>query len=190
MNELLSQLNGIYPLTKNLKEYLINILKFKEVPKKGYLLKAGHTCHNICFIQKGLLRCFYVKDNQEVCSWFMKEGDVITSVESFFYQKESYESIQAIEDCEVFCIEHSQLEYIYHHFPEFNFISRVLLQKYYTLSEQRLYSLRMQRSQERYEYLLQHYPELILRVPAKYLASYLGISEETLSRIRSRKLFS
>ncbi|HZH95185.1 MAG TPA: cyclic nucleotide-binding protein, partial [Flavisolibacter sp.] len=63
---------------------------------------------------------------------------------------------------------------------------RVLLEKYYTLSEQRLYSLRMQRSRERYEYLLEHHPELVLRVPLKYLASYLGIQEETLSRIRSR----
>lgn len=190
MNELLIQLNAIHPLSDGLREHLSIILKSLELPKKGFLLRAGHVCRSICFVQKGLLRCFYLKEDQEVCSWFMKEGDVITSVESFFYQKESYESIQAIEDCEVFCIEHSQLEYVYRQFPEFNFISRVLLQKYYTLSEQRLYSLRMQRSQERYEYVLQHFPELILRVPAKYLSSYLGISEETLSRIRSRKLFS
>jgi CRP-like cAMP-binding protein len=190
MNELLTHLNAIHPLSDGLQAHLFNILKFVGLPKKSYLLKAGHICRNIYFIHSGLLRCFYLKEDQEVCSWFMKEGDVITSIESFFYQKESYESIQAIEDCELFCIEHSQLEYIYRQFPEFNYISRVLLQKYYTLSEQRLYSLRMQRSQERYEHLLRNFPELILRVPAKYLASYLGISEETLSRIRSRKQFS
>jgi len=190
MENILAFLNSIHALSDGCRQMLCEHLIRRELSKKAYLLKAGHVCRSICFIKQGLLRCFYIKEDQEVCSWFMMEGDVITSVESFFYQKESYESIQAIEDCEVFCIEHAQLEHIYRHFPEFNFISRVLLQKYYTLSEQRLYSLRMQRSQERYQYLLQHYPELILRVPAKYLASYLGISEETLSRIRSRKLFS
>lgn len=117
----------------------------------------------------------------------MKESDVIVSVESFFDQKESYEFIQAIEESELYCIEHSQLETIYRNFPEFNFISRVLLQKYYTLSEQRLYSLRMQRSQERFDYLMEHHPELILRVPAKYIASYLGITEVTMSKIKARR---
>lgn len=190
MEELLLYLNSVHPLSPELREHLLIILKLKSLRKKEYLLKAERICKNICFISKGLLRCFYIKDDQEVCSWFMKESDVIISVESFFYQKESYESIQAIEDCELYCIEHAQLEHIYRTYPEFNFVSRVLLQKYYTLSEQRLYSLRMQRSQERYNYLLQHHAELILRVPAKYLASYLGISEETLSRIRSKKLIS
>jgi len=189
MEELLLYLNSIYPLSNALKDHLLNILETTELPKKSYLLKAGHICRNICFVQKGLLRCFYLKNNREVCSWFMKERDVIVSVESFFYQRESFESIQAIEDCTLFCIEHAQLEYIYRNFPEFNFIGRVLLQKYYTLSEQRLYSLRMQRSLERYVYLYEHFPELILRVPSKHLASYLGISEETLSRIRSKKMF-
>lgn len=157
------------------------------LPKKDYLLRAGHVSRNICFIAKGLLRCFYFKDGEEVSSWFMKEGDVIISVESFFTQKESYESIQALEDSLLYYITYDELQHLYRHFPEFNFIGRVLVERYYTLSEQRLFSLRMQRSQERYEYLLQHHPELVLRVPMKNLASYLGITEETLSRIRSKK---
>ena len=190
MKELMLYLNSIHPLSTPLQEHLSIILKERKISKKEYLLKAGHICKSICFITKGLVRCFYIKEEQEVCSWFMKEGDVIVSVESFFFQKNSKESIQAIEDCEIHFIEYNQLENIYREFPEFNFVSRVLLQRYYTLSEQRLYSLRMQRLQERYNYLLEHHSDLILRVPAKYLASYLGISEETLSRIRSKKLFS
>jgi CRP/FNR family transcriptional regulator, anaerobic regulatory protein len=186
MNKLLQYLNSIHPLTSPLEEYLVKILKHRKFSKKEFLLKAGHICRSVCFVQQGLFRCFYLKDQHEVCSWFMKEGDVIVSVESFFNQTISYESIQAIEECEVYCIEHAQLEYIYRTFPEFNFVARVLLQKYYTLSEQRLYSLRMQRSQERYDYLLEHHPEFILRVPAKYIASYLGLTEVTISKIRGR----
>lgn len=186
MEELLQFLQSIHPLSEGLQKHLAQILKQRHLTKKDYLLKAGHICRNICFIKKGLLRCFYVKDDQEVCSWFMKEGDIIVSVESFFYQKESYESIQALEDSELYCIEHAQLEHIYRTFPEHNFVARVLLQHYYTLSEQRLYSLRMQRAEDRYAFLLKHHPELVLRVPTQYLASYLGIRRETLTRMKRK----
>lgn len=187
MEDLLRILESIHPMSEGLKQHLASILKEMVLPKKDYLLRAGHISRNICFITKGLLRCFYFKEGEEVSSWFMKEGDVIISVESFFTQKESYESIQALEDSLIYYITYEELQYLYRQFPEFNFIARVLVERYYTLSEQRLYSLRMQRSQERYDYLLQHHPELVLRVPMKNLASYLGITEETLSRIRSRK---
>jgi CRP/FNR family transcriptional regulator, anaerobic regulatory protein len=66
-------------------------------------------------------------------------------------------------------------------------VGRVLTEKYYGLSEQRAYSLRMQRSRERYHFLLEHHPELLLRVPAKYLASYLNITEVTMSNVKARR---
>lgn len=187
MMELLHFLESIHPMSDGLKQHLASMLKEKQLPRKEYLLRAGHVSRKICFIAKGLLRCFYIKDEQEVSSWFMKEGDVIVSVESFFSQEESYESIQALEDCLLYYITYDELQYLYRYFPEFNFIGRVLLEKYYKLSEQRLYSLRMQRSQERYEYLLTNHHELVLRVPAKHLASYLGITEQYLSMLKGAK---
>lgn len=116
----------------------------------------------------------------------MKEGDLIISVESFFQQKPSYESIQALEECTLISITYDELQYIYKTYPELNFIARVLTEKYYALSEQRLYSMRMQRAHERYKFLMDNFSELIKRVPSKYLSSYLSISEETLSRIKSK----
>ena len=184
MEDLLHYLNGIYPLSENLVAYLNVNLKTRLLTKKEFLLKKGHISRDICFINKGLLRCFYLIDEKEVCSWFMKEGDVIVSVESFFNQIKSYEFIQALDDCILHYITYDELQYIYHHFPEFNFVGRVVIQQYYTLSEQRLYSMRMQRSVDRYAYLMKHHAELILRVPSKFLASYLGITEVTLSNIK------
>ena len=186
VNNLIAYLNKIHPLPLELAAHLEHKLKERKVARKQFLLKAGHVCRDISFIEEGLLRCFYLKDDMEVSSWFMKEGDVIASVMSFFNQTPSYESIQAIEETTVYSIEHRELEAIYRNFPEFNYVGRVLVQKYYMLSEQRLYSLRMQRSQERYDYLLEHHAELVLRVPAKYLASYLGITEVTMSKIKGR----
>src|SRR4051794_14705928 len=150
MEQLLFMLESIHPLSDGLKEFLLLHLKSKEVRKKELILKAGHICQHIYFIERGLLRCFYLNNDQEVCSWFMKEGDVIASVESFFEQKESYEYIQALEDSILHYISFKDLAFIYKNFSEFNYVGRELVQKYYKLSEQRLYSLRMQRGLERF----------------------------------------
>ena len=186
MEQLLQFLNSVYPLSQELIEYLRQNLQRVEIKKKTMLLEKGRICKNIYFIEKGVTRCYYLLNDKEVCSWFMKEGDVIISVESFFKQMPSYESIQALEDCTVYYISYEQLMYAYMNFVEFNFVGRILTEKYYTLCEQRLYSLRMHKAVERYNDLLQNDPEIIQRVPSKYVASYLGISLETLSRVKSK----
>ena len=114
----------------------------------------------------------------------MKEGDVIISVESFFRQSVSKEYIQALDDSIVHYITYNELNFAYRSFPEFNFIGRVLTERYYTLSEQRLHAIRMQKARDRYDYLMANHPELILRVPSKFLASYLGITEVTFSNLK------
>ena len=186
MEQVFAFLNNIYPLSESLQEYLAATLQYREIGKKDYLLKAGHVCRHIYFIESGLLRCFYKKGDTEVCSWFMKENDIIVSIESFYKQITSYESIQALEDCNLHYIDYNVLHHIYRHHPEFNFTGRELTQHYYMLWARQLYGLRMQSSQERLDWLLQNHAELFLRVPAKYLASYLGITEVTLSKLKSR----
>src|SRR6476661_938682 len=159
MENLLQILNSIFPLSAELTEYLTCTLQAKEVKRKEYLLKAGHVCRHIYFIEKGLLRCFYVQAQHEVSSWFMKEGDVVIAVESFFDQRQSNEFIQALEDTSLYYISFDHLRYIYRTFLEFNFVGRELVQKYYKLSEQRLYSLRMHRGLERFDLLKKDHPE-------------------------------
>lgn len=176
-------------MSKPLIEHLEGILKHIEVPKKGYLLKEGKVCENVWFIEKGLARCYYTKDGEEISSWFMKEGDVIFSVKSFYNQEPSYENIQVLEDSSLYFISYKELQQIYNTFLEFNFIRGVLTERYYMLSDERTFTIRMQKAHERYAHLVEHHPDLTQRVPAKYVASYLGISEETLSRIRSGKKY-
>jgi len=185
MQKLLAYLNSIYPLSSDLVQYLAINLKTKDFRKKDFLLKKGRVSKEIHFIESGLFRCFYMLDDKKVSSWFMKEGDVIISVESFFNQTESYESIQAIEDSTVNYLTYEELQFIYNNFPEFNYVGRVVTERYYTLSEQRLFSLRMHRSHEKYEFFKKHHPDLVDRIPSRYLASYLGISEVTLSNIKN-----
>ena len=184
MEELLQFLNSIHPLSEGLIAYLAIHLKTRTLHKKDYLLKAGHICHEVCFIESGLLRCNYQNREAEICAWFMKEGDVIFSIESFYQQKPGNEYIQALEETKLYFIEYSELMYVYQQFPEFNSIGRILTEKYYQLWAEQLYALRMKQAPERYKWLLEQHGQLILRVPAKYLASYLGITEVTLSTIK------
>jgi CRP-like cAMP-binding protein len=187
MDQLIAILNSIHELNPDTIEYLYKNLKRIELPKKHFVLTQGHICENIYFVEKGLLRCYYKKFGKEISSWFMQEGDIIVSVVSFFNQIESSENIQAIEDSVLYYVSYKELQFLYNNFQEFNFVGRILTEKYYQLSEQRLYSIRMQRAHDRYHLLLEQFPHFILRVPSKYLASYLGITEETLSRIRGQK---
>ena len=187
MNELLAYLNSMHTLSKDATDYLLRHLEQVEIPRKKFILRQGRICYNIYFVQQGLLRCFYMKNDREINSWFMKEGDVVVSVESFFDQKPGYENIQALEDSVLYHIDYNELQYLYNNCPEFNFVGRNLIEKYYKLSEQRLYSLRMQKAVEKYSFMMNNFPHIIQRVPSKYIASYLGVTEETLSRIRAQK---
>lgn len=188
MEHVLQFLQSVHPLSTGLIDYLSLTIKQKQLPRKGILLKAGHICRNIYFIEKGLLRCFYLKGNTEVCSWFMKEMDVMISIESFYLRSTSYESIQALEDCTLHYISYEDLYHIYRTYPEFNWTGRELTQNYYILWVKQLYGLRMQQAPERYMWLIANHPELILRVPAKYLASWLGMTEVMLCKIKAKKL--
>jgi CRP-like cAMP-binding protein len=181
-------LNSVHPLSTALTEHLSQVIRHRQLQRKDYLLRAGHICRHLYFIESGLLRCFYLKRETEICSWFMREGDVIVSIESFLKQQESYESIQVLEDCSLYSIGYNDLQFIYKNFPEFNFTGRVLLEKYFIQWTQQLYGLRMQQAADRYQWLLTNHPDLILRVPAKYLASWIGISDVMLSKVKNNFL--
>lgn len=184
---MLAYLNSVNPMPEGLPERLLEIVKEQEIARKGHLLRAGRICQNIYFIERGILRCYQEQDSREVSTWFMQEGDICISVESFFRQRNCHENIQALENSLVYYITYEELQQIYRDFPVFNYTGRVLTEKYYLLSEQRLNAMRMKKSHERYEWLTNNFPGLVQRVSSKYLASYLGISDVTFSLIRGRR---
>ena len=186
LKSLLDFLHSVYPLSEELKNHLIKTVKIKEIQKKKFLLKAGHVSNIICFIQKGLLRCFQVNDREEVSTWFMKEGDVIISVSSFYEQKISNEYIQALEDTILCYLSYSELMHIYKEYIGFNYNGRTLTEKYHTQWVEYTDAMRRKNARDRYFWMVNKFPELIQRVPSKYLASYLNMNEVTLSRIKGR----
>ena len=115
----------------------------------------------------------------------MGDGDFIISVHSFFQQTPSYECIELLEEASLISISFQDLQAMYHRHVEFNVVGRVLTEKYYGLSEERLIHLRMQTARERYASLLAAHPAVFQRASLKQIASYLGIPPETLSRLRA-----
>lgn len=184
MDELFAMLDAIRPLSGELKDHLTFILRADTIEKDDHLLFAGNVCRRVYFVVKGLFRCYYIGDDgEEICTWFMKENDVILSVGSFYSQKPGCECIQALEKSKALSIGHSQLDFIYDRYPEFNFHGRVMTQKYNILFDQEKYLLRLRKSpKEQYKFLLSAFPEIGKRVTKKDIASYLGVSRFGLSR--------
>jgi CRP-like cAMP-binding protein len=187
MISLLRYFRSIYPLPEALRDNLEDIVKEKKLAKKDYLLKTGQVCGNIYFVEEGLLRGYYVKASKEISSSFMKEGDICIAAESFLTQQRSQESIQALEDSTVSYISYDELQRIYRDFEGFNRIGRIMVEQCYVQYIQRFSAMWMQRSEERYDWLIRRSPDLLQRIPAKYLASYLGITESMLSVIKTRR---
>lgn len=185
-DQLFNYMNTIRPLGDELKEVLADALEIIEVPKKQLLLKEGQTSDYIYVVMKGLLRMYYIKDGEEICSRFMDEQHMAMSVNSFYSRTPGYEYIETLEPCILARIHHDRLQKIYNTYDEFNYIARVITEQYFIRSEDRLYQIRKQSAEERYVYFTEHYPELMQRVPLMYIATYLGMSLETLSRIRKK----
>jgi hypothetical protein len=120
----------------------------------------------------------------------MIEGDVVFSIQSFYQSIPTNEYIQALKKTHVYYISRQQLDLVYDYFPEFNRVGRLLTEKYYQLWDKQLSGILMQSAAERYEWLRKEHPGILLRVPSKYIASYLDISDITLSKIKRESALS
>jgi CRP-like cAMP-binding protein len=184
---LLQLINQIIPVSPKLAQRLTDNLKEEVYPKKHILLDEGQVARRIYFIQSGFARAYYFQDGKEFTTWFMGPGDFMISVYSFFTQQPAAERIEILEDTKLLSLSWTQLQALYEEFIEFNIVGRILTEKYYMLSEQRAVLLRTMSAAERYHQLTLQYPSILQRAKLGQIASYLGVSQETLSRIRAGK---
>ena len=189
LEDLITYLCSLHPfsLPDALQERLRRIVKVKTIKKKGYLLSAGEICRHIYFIKRGLLRCYFYNENQEeVTGWIFGEKKTVVGVQSFYSQKAGFEYIHALEETEVFYISYDELRAIYLEFPEFCFVAVTLTAEYLIFWFSQLCNFRRLAAQERFDGIMNSdEARLFNLVPLKYLASYLNMSAETLSRLRS-----
>lgn len=154
--------------------------------KNDYLVFEGQLCRYLYFLQHGALRGFYNLDGKEITYWFAFEDDFVTSFHSFITQQPAIENIQLLEGSVLWAISKDNLSRLMNQHHDLERLVRVAYEKYYLRLEERFVNAQFKTATERYQNLLVQTPHIIERVPLGYIASYLGISQETLSRIRSR----
>ncbi len=185
--QILDVFNRIYPVSDGLANDIRVHSKITKFKKRTHLLELQQVNKSIYFILKGCIRTYYVNNlGEEHTSWLLTEGELAISVFSFFSQQKSFEAIEALEDCLTLELTYEALSYLYKKHLEFNFIGRHLTELYYIRSESMANSLRMLPAKDRYLELLVHRPHILQRIPLRYISSYLGITQSTLSRIRAK----
>jgi CRP-like cAMP-binding protein len=174
------------PLTPEAVKY-IDEHTFKLSIKKGkHLLKSGEICNYTYLVMKGAVRGYIKEGAKEITTWITAEQSLITSIRGFHQNIASLENIQAIEDCELIGYHYDDLQYLYNNFIEMNIVGRILLEEYYAHAEERAYIARIPKAASKYEHFIATQGVLANRIKLKYIASFLGITIETLSRIRNK----
>jgi CRP/FNR family transcriptional regulator, anaerobic regulatory protein len=186
LTPLLQMLNQIKPISSDLKEVLLDSFAIEEAKKGEILLHEGRVCSKLWFLANGLLRAYHNIDDKEVTCRIMFNHHIVIAPGSFFMQTPSTESIDALSHSRVATITFQALQKIYATFPEFNYYTRLITEQYFYKQEQRLYMLRKHDGIEKYKYFLANYENYIKEIPQKYIASFLNIAPETLSRIRKK----
>jgi len=150
------------------------------------LVTHGNRCRHLYFLQQGALRGYYTLDGKEITHWFGFENDFVTSFHSFITGQPAVESIQLLQGSILWSISREDLNVLLDRFSEIERLVRIVYENYYIRLEERFINSQFKSAGERYQNLLEQSPHIIERVPLGYIASYLGISQETLSRIRGR----
>ncbi|MDQ8051909.1 MAG: Crp/Fnr family transcriptional regulator [Pedobacter sp.] len=185
--ELIQILGSITPLSLPFQERLADQIQTESHSTKDLLLRPGDVARRIYFIKEGFLRSFSIDEQGKECtSWFMGKNDLMISVYSFFTQQPAEEYIEVLENCVLQSLTWGQLQSYYADFNEGNLIGRILTEKYYILSEERSIFIRTKTPEERYKIFREKYGQIEQLTTQSNIASYLGITRETLSRIRSR----
>ncbi|MFK7784840.1 MAG: Crp/Fnr family transcriptional regulator [Crocinitomicaceae bacterium] len=187
LTQLRTYLNGLMKLDVAEFSQLVPKVQLKKVKKGDRILEAGNRCENLYFICDGLFRVYHLKSDTEVNTCFCGEDEITCSFESFTRSTVSNDFIEAIEDSTVLAISSTSLAELSEKNPVWDELRRVFTDLECIRLSNRVDTLSFSTAQDKYASLMNNQKELIQRVPVQHLASYLGISRETLSRIRSKQ---
>jgi CRP-like cAMP-binding protein len=157
----------------------------KTIKKGTYLLKAGEICKDFVFIKTGCIRMFYISGSIEISAWFSLNNSLAMEVQSFITQAPSICYLQTIEDSEIYTLSKTKLEVLYRTQPKTHELMRKIWEAALVLVIPRFSSLQNDTAEKRYLELMKN-AELMRQIPQKYLASFIGVTPTSLSRIRKK----
>lgn len=182
-----AEAEAVNSLPLEIKLEFFALLKKKEFPK-GYVLNApGKICDEVYFVEKGLICNTMLIDGKEIGAGFYAEGGIGGDIISFLTRRESQRSVKLIEPSTLWIINYHDLENFYQKYPNAQRIGRLLYNYVIIIQQQRIEDLVSESAQTRYQKLIERFPDIVHRLPLNFVATFLGITQETLSRIRSGK---
>lgn len=179
--------NNIFKLEEEYFEILFSVLKIRLIKKSEYFLKQGECCNHFLFVKSGLLRSFHVNEAGNDISYnFHFNGAIFSEYESLLHSKKSTLSIQSIQDSELFTLHKEDLKKLYTIDPYWQIYGRKMKENLYLDSRKRIEDLLYRTPEIRYQNLVASSPHIFKFVAQKHIASYLGITPQSLSRIKKR----
>lgn len=189
MESIIRKIRTYYPVSDEALEALVCLFKRCVFPAKTIIIHAGKLDRKVYFIEKGITRSYVLHGGTQITTWFSKEGDAACGSWDLYRHKAGFEYVETLEETTAYSISVEQLDKLYRSYMDLANGMRVLQQENFL----RLQDIHIQRlnwsAQERYEYLTKECPELFQRVKLGYIASFLGITQQSLSRIRANRRF-
>lgn len=167
-------------------ELLNQHVTYIDATKDSFLIKQGQHCNHLYIIEKGFARIFSVIKGKEITSLFARENDIVTSTHALFTKTHSAENVEVLEDSELLKIDYTAFVNLCKDHPDLFSLYRFLMEKYYLALEERTLSLQFDSALERYRKLLLRDPFILQRASLASIASFLGMSPVTLSRMRAK----
>lgn len=183
-NELIQNLNQLVNLSKEEEKALIERIKPIRLERNTIFVEEGKIANHIAFVKSGYLRIYFNHNGDEITRDISSVGSFFTALTSFITKMPSFEIVSCITDCELLLISREDLNYLYSNFNNWQMIGRRVVEEMFVRSQKRIYSLLTVSAEERYKKLLKEKPDMIQHVPLQYIASYLGITSQSLSRLR------
>jgi len=179
-------IDSIHGLSSKAKTELEKACSISTFKKNELIQPVGHTCKTIYFLEKGIARIFYYKDGVDITEHFAFEGGIVARAESLFAGEPSQKAIEVLEDSDILAIDVPKLYQLYDKFHEIERLFRLIFERAHVETIHRIESLQFHSAEERYLNLLSTHKNIIQRVALKHIASYLGITQVSLSRIRAK----
>ena len=164
----------------------VEALEIKRLKKNEFFLKEGQIAHYIAFNNKGYLRVYYNTDDGDVTRDITPLHTFATGLPSFVNESPSYEVIQATTDCELFIINKEDMQGLFDRYQNWERFGRLVIQDMFVKAQARLYAFIALDAETRYQRLLSEHPDMLQNVPLQYIASYLGVTQQSLSRLRRK----
>ncbi|HJV18499.1 MAG TPA: Crp/Fnr family transcriptional regulator [Sediminibacterium sp.] len=188
-SRLRSSINGLVKMEEEEFQMLIPLFGVREVRKMEFLMRSGEICRHGYFVNKGSFRCYQIDDSgYEHIIEFNMEGNWMGDPESYWKETPAAYSIQALEDSEVLTIDKSASKFSMAHCQNYLEYHMRLFMNYSHSLFKRLYDDTILTAEDKYLLILENKPELLQRIPQKYIAQFLGITPQSLSRIRKEFL--